>query len=389
MKNEKTPTTEISKSTKGVIVNNRTEKVVANSSPPIQLNAEDFLLKELAEWICFTGEWGHRHTFEDRDAAAVTKVKEPAQLINYILPSPDFLSTETAVKHENTVFFLFGSLSQEIVVEETIRDKTKEENFSSHHQLVLWNMFKAVNRSLDKFLHYLYAYSKGSIIPTDDKAQAALSLLKHIIEKLEKQTNFQIPDLVNFDTNSVIMSHNEKFMLEHMANQKDNKFTYLFSRRTSENFRNAIIDLLKRKVAAHLNVNSETFSTKSKVKNILPVDHKQKLQIFIDAFGLKNDRIKGSQKYKTADIILLFQMLVEGDFFQGDFSRQQVAAVISSLTGISINTVYNDIPTGWEIDYAKQFHTPGSDFRKAEALKVCQGLEKIAADMRTKIAEGS
>jgi hypothetical protein len=327
------------------------------------MTREQFRINELVYWIVNHNKLGLRHRLEEYDAVICTEEKDTAQLwdINKIMLAGAKVGVPLSL--DNQQITIYRSLTPQILRKNEILEPSELQNYSYYQHQILTSLLYAVDEYFLPFLQRLQEFKIDKIPVTDKSSQTALALLEYAIDTI-RQTGIEkrepvIPDLYTYHKDTSLMSFNDKFMYKALNQRDGKKYTYMFSRTTSENFATVLLELLTKKLHDQKLIASfDSSPEKNADQNKLPLETKERLKWMSEYFHLTALNRTERLGHTNGELMFLFRILQDEKIILDNIPKEQIALAISILTGISTNTVYNDYAFKKPYNYSKMAGSP-------------------------------
>lgn len=351
--------------------------------PDKTISIDRFRINLLVKCIVQHDQLGVRHNLENYDALICTDEKDTASLYNVEEIIKNGATIGTPYKQENAEIVIYNSLTTQILRKEDMLDPNEFNSFSGYQHKLLNGMLRAVEEHFREFLQEVAVYWETKIPHTDKPSEIAFGLTKLVVNFLSStiigKREPMIPDLVTFRGDTTLMSMNEGLIYEMLdGSRSGKKYTYLFSRTTSENFATVLLEVLNKKLQQRDEISGFDKMNQSdleKSKYNLPSDTKERLQWMTDYYGLNAVNRTERLAYKNAELMYLFRVLQDSKIILDNLPKEQLVLAISILTGMSCNTIYNKYPYEAPYDFRKMVDNKNPDSIKAVKNKICNAAK--------------
>lgn len=341
----------------GDITNKEDEKEKDNAKG---LTLDQFRAEEFIYWVVYVERLGLRHRLEEYDALIVTDENDTAQLWNVDELLSEGAQIGVPFTKNNSQIILYKSLTPQILRLEEIQESKDLRQFSFYQHQLLRGIIHAVDEHSRPFLHSLFHAKQGKLPVIKKTSENAIGLMKYLVDFLTKNCIHKgeplIPDLISFCSSTSLMSCGERYVYDLLEGQRDGKkYTYMFSRYTSENFATVLIEVLNGKLDDQKFLAGFDKQRKISAERdfMLAATVNERLEILTKTYNLNATNRTNRLEYSNASLMFLFRILQDEKIILDNISKEQLSLAISILTGVSVHTVYNDYAFARPFDYAK------------------------------------
>lgn len=347
-----------------------------------QITLEQFRALELIRWVDLHDSGiGLRHRLEEYDALICTDEAESAHLWDLDELIADGAQIGVPFAKNNSKIILYKSLTPQILRKEEMLETKDLRQFSYYQHQLLRGMLYTVDEYFRLFLKHLYSVKKDKLPVANSNSESAIAMINYMIDFLTetsiKKREPLIPDLYTFHGDTSLMSFNDKYVYELLEGQRDGKkYTYMFSRTTSENFATILMEILNRKLADQKLLAAFDSTDKNKVEEDykLPTTAKERLKYLVDFYKLNALSRTNRLSHTSAQLMFLFRILQDDKLILDNIPKEELCLAISILTGISTNTIYNDYAFDEPFDYGKMAGSVNSEKINAAKNIICDAV---------------
>lgn len=352
--------------------------------PDKTISIDRFRINLLVKCIVQHDQLGARHNLENYDALICTDEKDTASLYNVEEIIRNGATIGIPYKQENVEIIIYNSLTTQMLRKEDMLDSNEFNSFSGYQHKLLNGMLCAVEEHFREFVQEVAVYWETKIPHTDKPSEIAFGLTKLVVDFLSStiigKREPMIPDLVTYGERETHLILWEESRVDEMSGgrRSGKKYTYLFSRTTSENFATVLLEVLNKKLQQRDEISGFDKMNQSdleKTKYNLPSDTMERLQWISNYYQLNAVNRTERLSYKNAELMFLFRVLQDSKFILDNLPKEQLALAISILTGVSCNTVYNKYPFEAPYDFQRMVDNKNPDSRNAVKNKICNAVK--------------